>query len=226
MLAWLQTLPALPSLLAELDLAPQTTWPLLAQLLDVPCGDGYEPPRLTPERQKEVTLQTLARLVVRLARRRPTVFVLEDLHWADPTTAEFLVALVDAARAAHVTTTADRPGLFLLFTARPEFVPPWTAQDVTSALALLARERFALLISDIGMPGRDGYDLIRELRAKGNPIPAIALTAFARAEERSRVLEAGYHLHLAKPVNPVRLAKAVASVRSAPAPADARDAPG
>jgi CheY-like chemotaxis protein len=102
----------------------------------------------------------------------------------------------------------------------------WTAQDVTSALALLARERFDLLISDIGMPGRDGYDLIRELRAKGNPIPAIALTAFARAEERNRVLEAGYHAHLAKPVNPVRLAKAVASVRTAPAPAAMRDALG
>jgi signal transduction histidine kinase/ActR/RegA family two-component response regulator len=102
----------------------------------------------------------------------------------------------------------------------------WTAQDVTSALALLARERFDLLISDIGMPGRDGYDLIRELRAKGNPIPAIALTAFARAEERNRVLEAGYHAHLAKPVNPVRLAKAVAAVRTAPAPATARESAG
>jgi TOMM system kinase/cyclase fusion protein len=130
-LAWLRSLPALPALLAELDLAPQTAWPLLAQLLDVPCGDGYEPPRLTPERQKELTLQTLARLVVRLARRRATLFVLEDLHWADPTTGEFLVALLDAAHAAHVTAAAERPGLFLLFTARPEFVPPWAAQDVT-----------------------------------------------------------------------------------------------
>ena len=88
-------------------------------------------------------------------------------------------------------------------------------------------------IMDLGRPRSVQLAVIvdrghRELRAKGNPIPAIALTAFARAEERNRVLEAGYHAHLAKPVNPVRLAKAVAAVRTAPAPAPAaaRDATG
>jgi CheY-like chemotaxis protein len=100
----------------------------------------------------------------------------------------------------------------------------WTAQDVTSALALLARERFDVLISDIGMPARDGYDLIRELRAKGNPVPAIALTAFARAEEKKRALEAGYHAHLAKPVNPVHLARAIARLRATPNLEGAREA--
>jgi CheY-like chemotaxis protein/two-component sensor histidine kinase len=100
----------------------------------------------------------------------------------------------------------------------------WTAQDVTSALALLARERFDVLVSDIGMPVRDGYDLIREVRAKGNPIPAIALTAFARAEEKTRVLEAGYHAHLAKPVNPVHLARAIARVRSGSPQLESRQA--
>jgi signal transduction histidine kinase/ActR/RegA family two-component response regulator len=100
----------------------------------------------------------------------------------------------------------------------------WTAQDVTSALGLLARERFDVLVSDIGMPARDGYDLIRDVRAKGNPIPAIALTAFARAEEKRRAIEAGYHAHLAKPVNPVHLARAIARLRSASRVEAAREA--
>ena len=100
----------------------------------------------------------------------------------------------------------------------------WTAQDVTSALGLLARERFDVLVSDIGMPARDGYDLIKDVRARGNPIPAIALTAFARAEEKVRALEAGYHAHLAKPVNPIHLARAIARLRSAARVEAAREA--
>ena len=68
-----------------------------------------------------------------------------------------------------------------------------------------------------------GADLL-QLRAKGNPIPAIALTAFARAEEKRRALEAGYHAHLAKPVNPVHLARAIARLRSAARVEAAREA--
>jgi signal transduction histidine kinase/ActR/RegA family two-component response regulator len=97
---------------------------------------------------------------------------------------------------------------------RDRLAEVWTAQDVASALALLARERFDVLISDIGMPGRDGYDLIREVRSKGNTLPAIALTAFARAEEKKRALDAGYQTHLAKPVDPAQLARAIARVQA------------
>jgi signal transduction histidine kinase/CheY-like chemotaxis protein len=89
----------------------------------------------------------------------------------------------------------------------------WTSQDVTSALSLLGTVSFHVLVSDIGMPARDGYDLIREVRAKGIGLPAIALTAFARPEERTRVLAAGYQAHLAKPVDPAHLALAVARVK-------------
>ena len=75
-----------------------------------------------------------------------------------------------------------------------------------------------VLVADIGMPGEDGYGLIRKVRAlspdKGGAIPAIALTAYTRAEDQLRTLSAGYHLHLAKPITGVDLAQAVASVVS------------
>jgi PAS domain S-box-containing protein len=72
--------------------------------------------------------------------------------------------------------------------------------------ALQAAERFEphVLVSDIGMPGEDGYDLIRQLRQRGyspEALPAIALTAFARQEDRQLALAAGYQRHLPKPVN-------------------------
>jgi CheY-like chemotaxis protein len=70
----------------------------------------------------------------------------------------------------------------------------------------LAREMAPeVIISDIGMPDTDGYQLIRELRAKKIGAPAIALTAFARPEDARRALAAGYQAHLSKPVDPPKL---------------------
>jgi two-component system, chemotaxis family, CheB/CheR fusion protein len=72
------------------------------------------------------------------------------------------------------------------------------------------------LVSDIGMPDVDGYELMRKVRAReperGGLIPALALTAYARAEDAQRALEAGYHAHIPKPVEPAELATAVASL--------------
>jgi signal transduction histidine kinase len=82
------------------------------------------------------------------------------------------------------------------------------------ALAALDRAVPDVLLSDIGMPVQDGYDLIHTLRARGpgrgGDVPAAALTAYARAEDRLRALEAGYQTHLAKPVDPSELISTVA----------------
>ena len=146
---WLRTLPApLDRLLADHGLHAPTAWPLLADLLDVPRGDGYEAPRLTPERQLELTLRTVASLVVRMAARRPLVFAIEDLHWADPTTGEFLTVLLDEARSTHVAPAADRGGLLLLCTARPEYSAAWYSRDVTvMPLGRLARGEVAAIVN-------------------------------------------------------------------------------
>ena len=79
-----------------------------------------------------------------------------------------------------------------------------TASDFASALTELELFKPQVLVSDIGMPGRDGYDLIREVRARGYTyqlLPAIALTALARPEDRRRALLAGYQVHAAKPID-------------------------
>lgn len=88
--------------------------------------------------------------------------------------------------------------------------------SVTEALELVKNEKFDVLISDIGMPERDGYDLIKTLRqlpsGQGGRIPAVALTAYARVEDRMRVLSAGFHMHIPKPVEPAELIAVVASL--------------
>lgn len=94
------------------------------------------------------------------------------------------------------------------------------ASDVEEVMQILARQRFDVLISDIGMPGQDGYDLIRRVRglpaALGGGMPAAALTAFARPEDRKRALSAGFSVHLPKPMNVEDLMDAVAWMVCAP----------
>jgi len=91
-----------------------------------------------------------------------------------------------------------------------------TAGSAADALAAIEEGRPDLLVSDIGMPGEDGYELIRKVRAlpaeRGGKIPAIALTAYARTEDRVRALRAGYHMHISKPVELAELLTVMASL--------------
>lgn len=89
-----------------------------------------------------------------------------------------------------------------------------TASSADEALELLKTFQPTVLLSDIGMPIKDGYQLIREVRglpaAEGGSVPAVALTAFARTEDRRRALLAGYQSHLAKPIDAGELIAVVA----------------
>ena len=91
-----------------------------------------------------------------------------------------------------------------------------TADSAATALETLNAQPFDVLISDIQMPGVDGYDLIRRLRSveagRGQFIPAVALTAHARAKDRARVLAAGFQMHVSKPVSAAELIIGVASL--------------
>jgi signal transduction histidine kinase/CheY-like chemotaxis protein len=90
------------------------------------------------------------------------------------------------------------------------------ASTAGEALQLVEQQRPHLLVSDIGMPEMDGFELLRRVRAlgpdRGGKIPAIALTAFARSEDRTRALHAGFLVHVSKPVEPAELIATVASV--------------
>jgi CheY-like chemotaxis protein len=85
-----------------------------------------------------------------------------------------------------------------------------TAASVAEALDVVARLRPDAVVTDIGMPGEDGYVFLKRLRAAGQRMPAIALTAYARAEDRKQALSAGFQMHVAKPIEPQKLVSAVA----------------
>jgi PAS domain S-box-containing protein len=91
----------------------------------------------------------------------------------------------------------------------------FTAASAPAALAVLEEQWPDVLISDLGMPGMDGFELIQRVRTLTNEkkhIPAAALTAYARSEDRARALRTGFEMHLAKPIDPSELIAAVVSL--------------
>lgn len=122
---------------------------------------------------------------------------------------------LDGAKVLFVDDDEDSRdlGAHILSQYRAQVIPAGSARE---ALEALRRERPTVLVSDIGMPGEDGYELIAKVRELGDDggggTPAVALTAFAHPDDRRRALLAGFQVHLPKPVDPVELVAAVAAL--------------
>jgi CheY-like chemotaxis protein len=95
-----------------------------------------------------------------------------------------------------------------------------TADGAPSALSLLGRQKFDLMVSDIGLPEQDGHALMREVRARGfgpSELPAVALTGYATSSDATLSTAAGYQMHMAKPVDAAELVRAIARLALKPA---------
>jgi CheY-like chemotaxis protein len=92
------------------------------------------------------------------------------------------------------------------------------AEDASGGLELVRSVRPQVLVSDLGLPGVDGYEFLRRVRelppGEGGRVPAVALTAFARTVDRQRALRAGYQAHVAKPAEPSELVAIIANLAS------------
>jgi CheY-like chemotaxis protein len=119
--------------------------------------------------------------------------------------------LLEGLRVLVVDDEADARGV-LQQMLEQQRARPTCAASVDEALAAVATADPHVVICDIGMPGRDGYDFIAALRAQGDTRPVVALSAFARSDDRVRSLQAGFQVHLAKPVTPAELLSVVASL--------------
>jgi serine/threonine protein kinase len=113
--------------LAEYGLALPETTPLFATLLSIPLSENYPPLNLSPQQQKHKTLEALLSVLLTRASQQPLLFVLEDLHWADPSTLELLNLFIGQA-----PTTK----LCVLLTFRPDFAPPWEMRSYLNYITL------------------------------------------------------------------------------------------
>jgi class 3 adenylate cyclase/predicted ATPase len=122
-----QRLAKLEAVLGQATNDPSESVPLLAALLSIPTGDRYPPLDLTPQKSKEKTLTALTVQVEGLAARQPVLMVVEDAHWIDPTSLEWLDLTVDRV---------PRLPVLLSITYRPEFTPCWIGRSHVTAMVL------------------------------------------------------------------------------------------
>jgi TOMM system kinase/cyclase fusion protein len=138
--------------------------PLFAVLLSLPLTADYVPLTVSPEQQKQQTLHALLSILLRIAAQQPVLFVMEDLHWIDPTTLEFLSLLVDQGPTARILA---------LWTCRPDFSPPWTGRSHLTQVTLprLPRRQAAELTSRVAH-GKDlPPEVVEQVVAKTDGVP-------------------------------------------------------
>ncbi len=145
-------------------LPPAEAMPLLASLLSLPASDRFPVPAMSPERQKQRTLQILVAIVVSFAAEKPLLMVVEDLHWIDPTSTQLLALLID-----QVPTVP----LFVLLTARLDFAPPWPLQSYVTPLMLtrLARRETEEMVDRIAGGKALPAAVVDEIVAKTDGVP-------------------------------------------------------
>jgi class 3 adenylate cyclase len=118
----------LERILSQYRLPMDENVPLMAALLSLSLpADRYPPLTLSPQRQRQRTMEVLVALLLDLAERQPVLFVMEDLHWADPSTLEFLGMLIDQIPTAPILT---------LLIARPAFQQPWGNRSYLTQVTL------------------------------------------------------------------------------------------
>jgi class 3 adenylate cyclase/predicted ATPase len=155
----------LETALGQYRLDIETTIPLLAFPLSIPLPeDRYPPLNLTPQRRKQRGLETFMAMMLEMAERQPVLFILEDLHWVDATTIEFLDLLMKQAPTASILA---------VLTCRPEFTPPWGLKSHLTPIALnrLPRRQIATLIERVTEGKRLPDEVIRHLIEKTDGVP-------------------------------------------------------
>jgi predicted ATPase len=189
-----QQLARIEGLLAEYNQDLGETVPLVAGLMDVPLPDTYPPLGSSPQRQRQLTMELLVTLLLERADQQPVLFVVEDLHWCDPTTVELLSLLVGRVPAHEI---------LCVFTARPAFEPPWGNASHISHISLEGLEDVAGRDICVGVTGADDLpdELARQIARKADGVPLYIeeitktllesgrLSATTSADELERALE-------------------------------------
>ncbi len=173
-----QKLDKLEALLTQSTEKVNEVAPLFATLLSVPTRQRYPQLDLTPQRQKDMILQALVDQLIGLAQHRPVLFVLEDVHWIDPTTQELVALTIDRIQDAAVLA---------VITFRPDFVPPWSGHTHITTLTLnrFGRRHSAEIVARVTESMELPAEVLDQIVAKTDGVPLFV------EELTKTVLEAG-----------------------------------
>ena len=184
--------------------------PLLAALLGIPVGERYPALNLTPQRQKQRTLEVLIEQLAGLARARPVLDLYEDLHWVDPSTLELLDLLIERVRTLRV---------LVIMTFRPEFNPPWSGHAHVTSLPLhrLGRRQGAAIVDQLtggkSLPG----EILEQIVAKTDGVPLFVEELTKTVLESGILRDAGDRYELAGPLPPLAIPSSLHELADGPA---------
>jgi class 3 adenylate cyclase/predicted ATPase len=172
--------------------------PMLAALLSLPIGERFPPLRLTPQKQKEKTLQALVAQVEGLALQQPVLMLFEDAQWSDPTSFDLLDLIIDRVPAIR---------LLLIVTFRPEFTPPWTGRPHVSLFALnrLAPRQRAEMISGVTGGKALPQEIATQIIDRTDGVPLFVEELTKAVVESGMLTDAGDHYTAAGPVLPLAI---------------------
>ncbi len=162
---------------------------LLVSLLSLPAGERYVLPPMSPERQKQRTLETLLGWLLASAAQQPLTLLFEDLHWVDPTTVEWLSLLVD-----QVPTTK----ILLILTARPSFQIPWAGRSHVTALTLnrFTQRQTESMVTHVANNKTLPQEVLEQIVTKTDGVPLFVeeLTKMVLESSLLKQTEQGYEL--------------------------------
>jgi len=176
-----QHLEKLEYLLSQYRLPLEETVPLFAPILSLAVPDDTYPPlNLSPQRQRQKTLESIVAILLELAEREPVLFILEDLHWTDPTTLEFLGLLVEQVPTASIYT---------LLTCRTEFQPSWSHRSYLTEITVnrLSRHQIEQIGEQVAGGKKLPEQVLDQIVEKTDGVPLFV-------EEMTKVLLESGHL--------------------------------
>jgi len=193
-----QKLRKLEAFLGQYGLPLAEVLPLFAALLVLPLSGDYAPLPLAPEQHKQLTLQALLTLLLRMAAQQPVLFVMEDLHWVDPTTIEFLTLVVDQGPTARILA---------LWTFRPDFSPPWTERAHLTQMTLprLAWRQAAEMAGRVAHGKTLPAEVLAQVVAKTDGVPLFVEELTKMVLESGLLQERDDRYTLTKPLPPLAI---------------------
>jgi class 3 adenylate cyclase/predicted ATPase len=172
--------------------------PLFAALLSLPLPERYPPLILTPQRQKQKTLEAVLTVLLTLAEQQPVLFIMEDLHWVDPSTLELLSLVVDQGPTAR---------LFTLLTCRPEFRLPWSARSHLTQLTLsrLPHTQVEVMVERVAGGKVLPAEVCQQMVAKTDGVPLFVEELTRMVLESGLLREREDHYELIGPLPPLAI---------------------
>jgi class 3 adenylate cyclase/predicted ATPase len=172
--------------------------PLFAALLSLPLPSDYAPVTVSPEQQKQQTLQAVLTILLRIAAQQPVLFVMEDLHWVDPSTLELLSLLVDQGPTARILT---------LFTFRPDFSPPWMGRAHLTQLTVtrLPQRQVVEVIRQVAHGKMLPPEVVEQIVAKTDGVPLFVEELTKMVLESGLLQEQDERYALTGPLHPLAI---------------------